>query len=44
MNIDVGGLDINVLRSYDWSKLSPNFLLVESISDNIENILQEEIY
>ncbi len=44
INIDVEGLDINVLRSNDWNKYSPKYLLVESISDNIENILQEEIY
>jgi FkbM family methyltransferase len=44
MNIDVEGLDFEVLKSNDWTKYKPSYLLVEIYSQNIENILKDEIY
>ena len=31
LNIDVEGLDLNVLRSNDWTRYRPTFVLVESL-------------
>jgi len=43
MNIDVEGLDLNVLKSNDWSKYIPQFILIEGEFD-VENISKGEIY
>lgn len=45
MNIDVEGLDFEVLQGNDWEKYSPNVILVEIIpAQSIEDILQNSIY
>ncbi len=51
MNIDVEGLDLNVLKSNEWTKFSPNYILVEGkfdinefYNDEINNYLKGEKY
>jgi FkbM family methyltransferase len=44
MSIDVEGLDLMVLESNDWKKYSPSMILVESIGDDIDSIMKEDIY
>ena len=36
MNIDVEGLDLQVLRSNDWSRYRPDFVLVEALRFKLE--------
>jgi FkbM family methyltransferase len=42
-NIDVEGLDLDVLHSNNWDKYSPNYILIEG-NVNFNNISQNEIY
>ncbi len=44
MSIDVEGLDLMVLKSNDWNRYSPTFILVESIGEDIEDILKGDVY
>ena len=44
MSIDCEGLDLQVLKSNDWQKFSPTYLLVEAISDNLEDVISDPIY
>lgn len=44
MNIDVEGLDLQVLHSLDWTLQHPNVVLIENLSNHFENILESEIY
>lgn len=45
MSIDVEGLDLEVLRSNNWNKYRPSFLLVEILpAHSIEEVLQHDIY
>ncbi|PKN02635.1 SAM-dependent methyltransferase [Candidatus Dojkabacteria bacterium HGW-Dojkabacteria-1] len=44
MSIDVEGLDLMVLKSNDWGKYLPSYILVESIGDDIESIIKNPIY
>lgn len=44
MNIDVEGLDLQVLRSLDWSLHQPKIILVEDLNNNFEKIFESEIY
>ena len=44
MSVDCEGLDLQVLQSNDWNKYSPDYLLVESISEGIEETLNDPIY
>lgn len=41
--IDVEGLDLNVLKSNDWNKYVPEYILVEDEFD-VESIAQNEVY
>ena len=43
MSIDVEGLDLDVLKSNNWNKYSPAFLLVEDFTD-LRNINASAIY
>ena len=43
LSIDVEGLDMSVLRSNDWNKYLPEFILVEDII-NLESLLTSEVY
>jgi FkbM family methyltransferase len=47
MSIDVEGLDLEVLKSNDWEKFSPHFILVETLmdeSDEISKFLNQHNY
>ena len=44
MSIDVEGLDFRVLQSNNWEKYSPKVILVESLTFDLENFGQNEIY
>lgn len=47
MNIDVEGLDLEVLESNDWSKIRPTYLLVENlkqVNNPIERFLKGKNY
>lgn len=41
--IDVEGLDLNVLKSNDWNKYLPQYILVEDEFD-VESIAENEVY
>lgn len=41
LSIDVEGLDIEVLESNDWNKFRPEVVLVEELSTNIQNIIEQ---
>ena len=40
MSVDVEGLDFEVLKSNDWTKYRPKFVLVEILSSSLHNIDQ----
>ena len=44
MSIDVEGLDSLVLKSNDWKKFRPQYLLVEDCIDNINELFESTIY
>lgn len=43
LTIDAEGFDFEVLKSNDWSKYRPKFVLVEALGSNINEIEQSEI-
>lgn len=43
-SIDVEGFDLEVLKSNDWGKFSPDFVLVEDTTFQLENPTASEIY
>jgi FkbM family methyltransferase len=44
LNVDVEGLDFEVLRSNDWEKYRPRIVLVEVSGSSLETIMQDEIF
>jgi len=44
LNVDVEGLDLEVLESNDWNKFKPSVVVVENSDFNIENPFSDEIY
>lgn len=44
MSIDVEGLDLQVLKSNDWQKYSPTFVLVEVLNCSLSNIEESKEY
>ncbi len=44
MSIDVEGLDLMVLKSNDWDRYIPRYILIECIGEDIEDIQREDIY
>lgn len=44
LNIDVEGLDLEVLQSNDWDLFKPKVILVECLDKDIENIFDDPIY
>ena len=44
LSIDVEGVDINVLRSNDWTKYLPDVVLVEVLESNLNGIQESEVY
>jgi FkbM family methyltransferase len=44
MNIDVEGFDFQVLKSNNWNKYVPEFILVECTSKNLDEVQNDSIY
>lgn len=45
LNIDVEGLDMQVLESIDWNRFKPNMILVESlVKDDLASVPLSELY
>ncbi len=44
MTIDVEGLDLEILRSNDWSKYRPYIVLVEDLGESLERFSTSESY
>lgn len=44
MSVDVEGLDLEVLKSNDWQRFRPEYVLFESYQKSMESIYDEEIY
>lgn len=44
LSIDVEGIDLEVLRSNNWDKYNPNFILIESLGNTLEDTSKSEIY
>lgn len=44
MSIDVAGLDVKVLRSNNWDKYRPKFVLVEDVDDNFSHLDASEAH
>jgi hypothetical protein len=43
-SIDVEGLDLAVLKSNDWARFAPTFLLVEDTNFEIDNLKNSEVF
>lgn len=44
MTIDVEGLDYQVLKSNDWKKFAPKFILIEILHENISQVFDSKIF
>jgi len=44
MNIDIEGLDFEVLKSNDWDKYKPDFIIIEILKINLTDVLNDSIY
>lgn len=44
MNIDVEGLEMQVLQSNDWNKYKPFFILIEQKNMSVKELIESEIY
>jgi FkbM family methyltransferase len=44
LNVDVEGLDLDVLKSNDWSKYRPKFVLVEILGSSLQDIDRDPIF
>lgn len=44
MNVDVEGLDLEVLESNDWNRFKPKIVLVEILETRLEQITENEIF
>jgi FkbM family methyltransferase len=44
MNIDVEGLDFEVLKSNNWNKYKPDFILIEIHENEVTNVIKSSIY
>ena len=44
LNVDVEGLDLEVLRSNDWQNYRPKIILVEILNSSLNTISSEPIY
>jgi FkbM family methyltransferase len=44
MNIDVEGTDYEVLKSNEWNKYCPTFVLIEILDKNLKEISKDKIY
>ncbi len=43
MNVDVEGLDLDVLKSNNWTRYRPAYVLVESLESPLESVFHNEI-
>lgn len=43
MSVDVEGLDVEVLKSNDWARYRPEFLLVERLNLSFAQLLEDEL-
>ena len=43
MSVDVEGLDLNVLKSNDWSKYTPEIILVEILDCSLNEVENSDI-
>lgn len=44
LTVDVEGLDLKVLRSNDWIKFRPKYVLVESLATCLDDVCKGELY
>lgn len=44
LSVDIEGLDLNALKSNDWSKYRPKYILVEILGESIQSLSQTETY
>jgi FkbM family methyltransferase len=44
LSIDVEGVDIDILKSNNWQKFKPQYILIESIATNLIDDLDSDIY
>jgi FkbM family methyltransferase len=44
LTVDVEGLDFEVLRSNNWGKYKPGFILVEDLQNDLEKINSNDLY
>lgn len=44
MSIDVEGLDFEVLKSNNWEKYMPEIILIESLTNSLEKIHENQVY
>ncbi len=44
LTIDVEGFDFQVLKSNNWSKYIPEYILVEDLESNVEQTLSSDLY
>jgi hypothetical protein len=44
LNVDVEGHDLNVLRSNDWERFRPTFVLAESLNRQPDAVTEDPIY
>ena len=44
LSIDVEGLDFQVLKSNNWEKYKPYFILIEELNHSVDEIMNNEIY
>jgi len=44
LSVDVEGLDLEVLQSNDWRLLRPEYILIEVLQKDFEEILQDPVY
>ena len=44
LNVDVEGLDLEVLQSNDWTHIRPECILVESGSSSVEETFDSEVF
>ncbi|MEI8061183.1 MAG: FkbM family methyltransferase [Candidatus Berkelbacteria bacterium] len=44
MTVDVEGLDLEVLKSNNWKKYSPDYILIEILNSNLADVGKSEVY
>ncbi|MDY6481329.1 FkbM family methyltransferase [Acinetobacter faecalis] len=44
LSVDVEGLDLQVLKSNNWNKYKPKYIIVEILNTNFNDVLESEIY